>query len=216
MLVEIWSDVVCPWCYIGKRHLEAALAAFPLRDEVTLVWRSYELDPEGPRRRQGSMAEVIEKKYGMSADQARSANARLTRLAAEVGLDYHLDEVAMGNSFDAHRLIHFAATVGRADQMEERLMAAYFTEGVPIGEQAGLIEQAERVGLDREAVAAMLAGDGFADEVRADERAADELGVTGVPFFAIGGRFGVSGAQPPEVLLSVLERAAAEGRSGAP
>ncbi len=208
VLVEVWSDVVCPWCYIGKRHLEAAIDAFRLRDEVSVVWRSYELDPDGPPRRHQSMAEVIAHKYGMTADQATAANARLTRLAAEVGLDYHLDDVVMGNTFDAHRLIHLAASVGRADPMGERLMAAYFTEGVAIGERDSLIAQAEQVGLDRDQVAAVLDGDGCADAVRADQRAAAELGVTGVPFFAIGGRLGVSGAQPPEVLLRALERAA--------
>ncbi len=216
MEVEIWSDVVCPWCYIGKRHLESALASFASPDPVRVVWRSYELDPNGPARRTESMAEVLQQKYGMSAGEAEAANARLTGLAAEVGLDYRLDEVAMGNTFDAHRLVHLAGTAGLADAMKERLMAAYFTEGIPIGDRSHLADLAVEVGLERTAVVELLAGSRFADEVRADERRAAELGVTGVPFFVIAGRYAVSGAQPPELLLDVLERAAADVAAGSP
>ncbi len=207
MRVEIWSDVVCPWCYIGKRKFEAALASFDHRDEVTVEWRSYELDPGAPARRDLSMVELLQKKYSMSEDQAREANARVTGIAAGVGLEYHLDRAAMGNTFDAHRLIHLAAAHGRADAMQERLMAGYFTEGAPIGEASTLQRLAVDAGLDADEVRGVLAGDAFAEEVRDDERQATALGSTGVPFFVIDRAYGISGAQDPEVILGALERA---------
>ena len=131
MLVEIWSDVVCPWCYVGKRNLEVALAGFEHAGEVTVEWRSYELDPNTPARVELSMDEVLERKYGMTSEQATRANLQMTELAATVGLEYHLDRVQIGNTFDAHRLIHLAATEGRAGEMKERLLGAYFTGDGP-------------------------------------------------------------------------------------
>jgi len=216
MQVEIWSDVVCPWCYIGKRKFEAALASFDHRDDVTVEWRSYELDPGAPARRDVSMVELLQKKYAMSEEQAREANARVSGIAAGVGLEYHLDRAAMGNTFDAHRLIHLAAAHGRGDAMKERLMAGYFTEGAPIGEAAALQRLAVDVGLDADEVRNVLAGDAFADEVRDDERQAAALGVTGVPFFVIDRAYGISGAQDPEVILGALERAWAVAHPGGP
>ena len=207
MKVEIWSDVVCPWCYVGKRNLEAALAGFPHADQVTVEWRSFELDPTTPERVELSMDEVLERKYGMSPAEATAANLRMTELAATVGLEYHLDRVRIGNTFDAHRIIHLAAEEDLQGAMKERLLAAYFTEGRAISDRATLAELADEVGLDRGRVAEVLAGDEFADEVRADEERALELGSTGVPFFVIDGRLGVPGAQPPDVLLRMLERA---------
>jgi predicted DsbA family dithiol-disulfide isomerase len=207
MQVEIWSDVVCPWCYIGKRKFEAALASFEHRDEVTVDWRSYELDPGAPARRDLPMLELLQKKYSMTEEQARAANDRVTAVAAGVGLDYHLDQAAMGNTFDAHRLIHLAATHGKGDAMKERLMAAYFTEGAAVGETATLEQLAGDIGLDAGEVAAVLAGDAYAEAVRDDERQAAALGVNGVPFFVVDRAYGVSGAQDPEVILGALERA---------
>ena len=205
--VEIWSDVVCPWCYIGKRKFEAALASFAHRDEVTVEWRSYELDPGAPVRRDLPMVELLQKKYSMTEEQARAANDRVTAAAAGVGLEYHLDQAASGNTFDAHRLIHLAAAHGRGDAMKERLMAAYFTEGAAIGETATLERLAADVGLDAGAVHSTLAGDAYADAVRHDERQAVDLGVNGVPFFVVDRTYGISGAQEPEVILGALERA---------
>jgi predicted DsbA family dithiol-disulfide isomerase len=207
MLVEIWSDVVCPWCYIGKRQFEQALATFAHRDDVTVEWRSFELDPTAPKRLEMPMAELLSKKYGMSQDEARAANTRISGIAAGVGLQYRLDDAQMGNTFDAHRLIHLAATRGVADAMKERLMAAYFTEGAPIGELPTLVQLATEVGLDAGEVEAALAGDDFADEVRADEQRAGQLGISGVPFFVIDQAYGVSGAQPSEVLAGALQQA---------
>jgi len=208
--VEIWSDVVCPWCYVGKRQFEAALDQFAHADQVTVAWRSFELDPSSPPEVGMSMDRILERKYGMSVEQARAANERMTSLAGELGLEYHLDRARAGNSFDAHRLIHLAATHGLGDAMKELLFAAYFTEGRSISDRATLDELAEEVGLDRAEVVATLGGEAFADEVRADESRAAALGATGVPFFVIDETYGVAGAQGSEVLLAALEQAWSE------
>ena len=215
MLVEIWSDVVCPWCYIGKRRFETALAGFADRDQVEVVWRAYELDPNAPARREGDPAARLARKYAMSVDQARANQARITELAATEGLDYHLDEAAGGNTFDAHRLVHLATESGLGDAMKERLLRAHLVEAQPIGDRATLVALATEVGLDGPTVEATLAGDAYADAVRADELRAAEIDVTGVPFFLFDGRLGISGAQSPEVLTRVLERAWSEAAPAA-
>jgi predicted DsbA family dithiol-disulfide isomerase len=206
MKVEVWSDVVCPWCYVGKRHLEEALARFRHGDQVSVEWRSFELNPASPRRVGLSMSQILQRKYGMSEDQAEAANLRMTALAAGVGLEYHLDRVQAGNTFDAHRLIHLAATHGLGDAMKERLLAAYFSEGQPVGERSVLTKVAVDVGLDPTEVDSMLVGDDFATDVRDDESRAASMGVRGVPFFVIDEAIGVSGAQPADVLLEALEQ----------
>ena len=206
MKVEIWSDVVCPWCYVGQRNLEAALAEFPHADEVTVEWRSFELDASTPQQMDLSMDEVLQRKYGMSPDEATAANRQMTELAAKVGLEYHLEKVQIGNTFDAHRLIHLADTQGLGGAMKERLLAAYFTEGRSVSDPAELADLGVEVGLDRTRVDAVMAGDEFGAEVRADEAQAVELGCTGVPFFVVDGKFGIPGAQPPDVLLRLLNR----------
>jgi predicted DsbA family dithiol-disulfide isomerase len=208
--VEIWSDVVCPWCYVGKRQFEAALDQFAHADQVTVAWRSFELDPSSPPEVGMSMDLILQRKYGMSEEQARMANERMTSLAGELGLEYHLDRARAGNTFDAHRLIHLAATHGLGDAVKERLFAAYFTEGRSIGDRATLTAVAEEAGLDRAEVEATLEGDAFADGVRADEARAAALGATGVPFFVIDETYGVAGAQGDAVLLAALERAWSE------
>jgi predicted DsbA family dithiol-disulfide isomerase len=201
--VEIWSDVVCPWCYIGKRRFEKALAAFEHRDEVAVVWRSFELDPYAAREREGSSAEHLARKYGMTVEQAEQMNAQMTALAADEGLEYHLDRTRGGNSFSAHRLIHLAADHGRQDAMQERLMRAYFTEGRAIGDPATLNELATELAVDPTG----LDNDAYADAVRADEELAARLGIQGVPYFVLDRRYGVSGAQPSELLVQALARA---------
>jgi predicted DsbA family dithiol-disulfide isomerase len=205
--VEIWSDVVCPWCYIGKRHFEDALARFGHADQVEVEWRSFELDPKSPALMGMPMSRILERKYGWTREQAEAANRRMTDLAAGVGLEYHLDEVQVGNTFDAHRLIHLASTHGLGDAMKERLLAAYFTEGRSPSDHDTLTGLAIDVGLDHDEVVTTLAGDRFATEVRHDEARATSLGVSGVPFFVIDEAYGVSGAQPAEVLLGALEQA---------
>ena len=199
--VEIWSDVVCPWCYVGKRRFERALAAFEHPVEVT--WRSFELDPSAPSEREGTASEHLARKYGMSVEQAEASHSQMTELAAAEGLEYHLDRTRGGNSLDAHRLVHLAAGHGLQDAMQERLMRAYFTEGEAIGDRDTLARLATELGLDP----APLAGDAYADAVRADEALAARIGINGVPYFVFDRRYGVSGAQPSELLLQALEPA---------
>jgi predicted DsbA family dithiol-disulfide isomerase len=207
MKVEIWSDVVCPWCYIGKRRFEAALARFEHRDEVELVWRSFELDPNAPVRRPGDAVARLAAKYGMSRDQALAAQANVTSVAAGGGLAFRLDRSQSGNTFDAHRLLHLAAARGIQDAVKERLLAAYLIEGEAIGEPETLIRLAAEAGLDADDARAVIEGDAYTDAVRADELEASEIGIRGVPFFVVDRKFAVSGAQPADVLVDVLRRA---------
>jgi predicted DsbA family dithiol-disulfide isomerase len=207
LTVEIWSDVVCPWCYIGKRRFEAAAAQFP--HEVEYTWRSFELDPSAPPTREHGATEHLAAKYGMSLDQARASHAQMTELAAQEGLEYHFDKARGGNSFDAHRLIHLAAAHGRQDEAKERLMRAYFTEGVAIGDREALVALAADIGLDPDEARAVLDGDAYADAVRDDETLAHRIGINAVPFFVLNRRYGVSGAQPAEILVQALEKACA-------
>jgi predicted DsbA family dithiol-disulfide isomerase len=207
MKVEIWSDIACPWCYVGKRRFEAALKDFEHADAVEVVWRSFELDPQAPRVHEESQNELLARKYGLPAERVREMNERLTGEARKEGLEFHLERVRVGNTFDAHRLVHLAAESGQADAMKERLMRAYFTDGETVGEPETLRRLAAEMGLDPQRVDDLLASDAHAADVRADEARARALGVTGVPFFALDERYGVSGAQPAEVLLGALRQA---------
>jgi predicted DsbA family dithiol-disulfide isomerase len=207
LTVEIWSDVVCPWCYIGKRRFEAALEQFEHRDEVTVMWRSFELDPEAAREQMGNAAERLAGKYGMTIERAQQLHAEMTERAAAEGLEYHLDISRGGNTFDAHRMIHLAATYGHQAAAQERLMRAYFTEGEQISVWDTLVRLMAEVGVDPIEARESLELDRFADDVREDEALAAQLGIQGVPYFVIDRRYGVSGAQPPELLLGALERA---------
>ena len=207
MHVEIWSDIACPWCYVGKRRFESALAAFEHRDEVTVTWRSFELDPAAPRERPVDGATHLAEKYGTSREQALAMQQRMTDVAAEEGLEFRFDRARGGNTFDAHRLLHLAAAHGAQDATKERLMRAYLTEGEAIGDPETLKRLGIEAGLPADEVRELLAGDGFAAEVREDERAAAQFGIHAVPFFVVDRAMGASGAQPPEVLLELLERA---------
>jgi predicted DsbA family dithiol-disulfide isomerase len=204
MNVEIWADIACPWCYIGKRHFEHALAEFEHADEVNVTWRSYELDPSAPAEVPGQSVEIIARKYGMSPEQAQAAEQRVTQTAASAGLDYHLDRSRMGSTFDAHRLVHLAKAHGLQEAMEERMFRARFVDGELVSDPETLVAAAVEVGLAEAEVRATLASDRFADAVRADEETASELGVTGVPMFVVDRKFGASGAQPSEQLLGLL------------
>jgi predicted DsbA family dithiol-disulfide isomerase len=205
--VDIWTDLVCPWCFIGKRRFEAALGEFEHRDSVRVRWRSFELDPDAPAKAVEQAPALLRRKYGMSVEQAAEANARITALAAEEGLSYRLEESWPVNSFDAHRVMHFAADKGVGEAVRERLMTAYTSEGIDLGDRETLVAQAAKAGLDDQATATVLDGDEYADVVRADEREASEIGVNGVPAFVAGGRYLVSGAQPVEVFTLLLQRA---------
>ncbi|HKT37557.1 MAG TPA: DsbA family oxidoreductase [Ktedonobacterales bacterium] len=210
MKVEIWSDVVCPWCYIGKRRFESALSEFPHRDDVEVIYRSFELDPTAEIDSGMSVTEMLSRKYGVSLAQADAMNSRVTGIAAGEGLDYHLEHARHANTVKAHRLIHLAASKGLQDAVLERVMTAYFSEGENIGDAETLVRLAAEAGLDGDEARAALEGDAYADAVHADERRAQMLGITGVPFFVIDERYGVSGAQPAELFSQVLEEAWAE------
>jgi predicted DsbA family dithiol-disulfide isomerase len=203
---------VCPWCYIGKRHFERALAGFAHRDEVEVRWRAFELDPAAPRVREGDYLSRLARKYGVSPVDAQVMVDRMSGAASKAGLDARFDIARPGNTFDAHRLIHLAADRGLQDAVKERLLRAYFTEGESIGDPEALLRLAVEAGLDPGEARAVLEGDAYDTEVRADEEEAAELGVGGVPFFVVNRRYAVSGAQPPEVLLRVLDRAWTDGR----
>ena len=210
--VDIWSDVVCPWCYVGKRRFEAALARFPHRDQVEVVWRSFELDASAPPSDdvQGTYAERLAAKYRCSLAEAQQMIDHMTATAAAEGLDFRFDLARPGNTFAAHRLLHLARERGVQDALKERLDRATFTEGSPASDPAALADLAVEVGLDRAEVEQVLASDRYAEAVRADEAQAAAFGITGVPFFVVAGRYGVSGAQPADLLLQVLERAWSE------
>jgi predicted DsbA family dithiol-disulfide isomerase len=213
--VESWSDIACPWCYIGKRRFEAALAGFEHRDAVTVSWRSFELDPDAPDERIGDRAEHLASKYGSSVEQARAMQDRITDLAAGEGLHYRFDIARAGRTFEGHRLLHLAAAHGLQDAMKERLMRAYFEEGALMSDHPALIRLAVEAGLPEAEVRDMLAGDRYAAQVRDDERTAHALGISGVPFFVVDRALGVSGAQPAEVLRGLLEQGWAARRAGA-
>ena len=212
MKVEIWSDVVCPWCFVGKRNFEAALAGFEHAGDVDVHWRSYELDPRAPREREGDYASRISRKYGVSLGEAKARIARIVSAGADAGIEFNFDRSRPGNTFDAHRLLHFAATRGRQGELKERLLLATFTEGEPIGDHDTLAKLAVDTGLDPQDVAGVLAGDAFAADVRADEATAQELGATGVPFFLFEGKYGLSGAHPPQAFARVLAKVWEETR----
>jgi len=205
--IDVWSDVVCPWCYLGKRRLEGAVARFAQRDELTVRWHSFELDPNAPRRRELPAAEQLARKYGMTPEQVAANWERLTALAAVEGLEYHLDRTQGGNTFDAHRLIHLGDAHGLQDAVQERFMRAYFTESAAIGEPDVLEPLAVEAGLPRDEVVDVIAGKSFEEAVREDELLARRYGINGVPFFVFGGRYAVSGAQSADVLLKALSQA---------
>jgi predicted DsbA family dithiol-disulfide isomerase len=207
--IDIWSDIACPWCHVGKRRLEAALERFPHRDAVEVVWRAFELDPSAPRERDRavSYSERLARKYGSSVAHAEAMIERMTEVARGDGLDFHFERIRPGNTFDAHRVLHLALERGKQDAVKERFFRAYLSEGEPIGDPETLVRLAAEAGLDAEEVRAALASDAFAREVRADEDDARELGIAGVPFFLLGGRYAVSGAQPAELLLRALTQA---------
>jgi predicted DsbA family dithiol-disulfide isomerase len=211
--VDIWSDVVCPWCAIGRARFEAALAGFPHRDDVQVRWHSFELNPQAPREYPEPLADHLAAKYGVSVEQAHDMHRNMTEVAAADGLDFHFERARSGNTFDAHRLLHHAFDTGGAalqDRLKERLFQAYLTDGEPIGAPEALVRVAEQAGLDAGAVRAVLDSDRYGDAVREDETQARRYGITGVPFFVIDEKYGVSGAQPASALLQALDTAWAE------
>ena len=217
MLIEIWSDVVCPWCYIGKRRFEAALAQFPHADQVEVRWRSFQLDPTAPRSAVDDPPGVTRRladKYGLGIAEAEAMVDRVTQAAAGEGLEFHQENSRGRATLDAHRLLHAASADAQAgaddrlqDQVKERFMRAYFTQGERIDDRDVLARLAVEAGMEPDRVASVLAGDEFADEVRADQAEAAAMGANGVPFFVADRRIGVSGAQPAAVFTQLLEQA---------
>jgi predicted DsbA family dithiol-disulfide isomerase len=206
MQLEIWSDIMCPFCYMGKRRLEKAMQEFPHAEEIQVVWRSYQLDPDlKPARK--SIHEYLAERKGMSRDWSVRVHAQVEQSAAELGLSYNFDTVVVANSFDAHRLLHLSRRDGLQERLQERLFAAYFTEGRDMGDADTLVGLGTEIGMDQSEIRTMLAGDLFADDVRRECREADELGAEGVPFFVIDRRHGFTGAQPSEVIRERLQKA---------
>lgn len=203
--VEIWSDVVCPWCYIGKRRFEQAVASGSV--PVDVVWRSFQLDPSAPRESVEDVATYLGVKYGGGRQAGLAMNARVSEVAAQDGLEYHLEHAQRANTGDAHRLLHLAAQHRVQDALKERLLRAYFTEARAVGDADVLTALAVEVGLPAARVGEVLASDEFADDVRADQAEAAALGAHGVPFFVIDRRYGISGAQPAALFEQALRQA---------
>lgn len=207
MQIEVFSDVVCPWCYIGKRRLEEALSNFAHADQVTLTYRSFQLDPTTPESSDLTLEQMLASKYGRTLEQARQMNDQVSDIAATVGLDFQLQDAHPANTFRAHRLLHFAATKGVGNELTERLMRGYFSQGVRIGDRDELLRLAVEVGLDAAEAAAVLDTDAFDAQVRADLELARAFGATGVPFFVFDRKYAISGAQETALFTDVLDRA---------
>jgi predicted DsbA family dithiol-disulfide isomerase len=205
--IEIWSDFACPWCALGVYRLDAARAQFAHRDEITVRHRAFELDPRAPAQRPQTMQEMLEIKYGMSPDQVRAGHERLTAMGSDVGMAFNFERIQLGNTFDAHRLAQAARGTAAEDGLVKGLFGAYFTEGQLLSDPDTLRDVAAVAGLDDEIVTAVLERGTEADAVRADETAAQELGITGVPHFLINGAWAVPGAQDVDTLATVLDRA---------
>lgn len=203
--IEIWSDVACPWCFIGKRRFEKALEKFPHRDEVEVQWRSYQLDPSIPEHYDGTELGYLSERKGMAPEQVRTMFGHVTEQAAGEGLAYDFDTVVVANSFTAHRLIHLAAQSGKADEAKERLLSDHFEHGKDIGNHEYLRTLGAELGLPAQDVEELFTTDKYADAVREDIAEARAIGVSGVPFFVFDRKYGVSGAQASDTFSQVLD-----------
>jgi predicted DsbA family dithiol-disulfide isomerase len=210
--IDVWSDIACPWCYVGKHRLETALARFPSRAAVEVVWHSFELNPSAPAIRdpRESYSSLVARKFGASVAQAEARLHQMTEVAAADGITFRFDRVRAGSTFEAHQLLHFAKEHGLQNALKERIFRAYFSEGEVIGDRATLVRLALDVGLDEKEAHSALATGAYVSAVREDEDQARKLGITGVPFFVVAQRYALSGAQSPEVMLKTLEQAGTE------
>ena len=213
MKVEIWSDVACPFCYIGKRHFEAALEQFADRDALDITWKSFQLDPTTPEVASESHAEYLMKRKGFAAEQVEQMMLQVTEMASHAGLDFHLDKSIIVNTRKAHLFIQFAKTKKLGDQAEERLFRAYFTEGLNIADEATLLQLGQEIGLSKSEVQASFTSEKYAYEMAQDIQESRSLGISGVPFFVFDRKYGVSGAQPVQVFLDSLNKAFGEWKS---
>ncbi|WP_203248178.1 DsbA family oxidoreductase [Sporosarcina beigongshangi] len=210
MKIEIWSDYVCPFCYIGKRRFEEALKETGLEENAEVIFKAFELDPNSPATSDESMEEVLAKKYGTSIDEAKKMTDNVVVQAKTVGLDYDFSKMTPANTFNAHRLAKLAEQQGLGAQVSERFLKAYFIDAEKIGTEDVLLRLAEEVGISRERAQQVLDSDEFAAEVRADITEAGQIGVQGVPFFVINRKYAISGAQPAEAFAEALRKVAAE------
>lgn len=213
MTVEIWSDVMCPFCYIGKRRFEEALEQFPHKETITVIWKSFQLDPNTPSGNSRQYVEYLAQHKGMPMQQVSAMIAHVTDMARQTGLDFHFENAIVANSFDAHRLLHWALTQGRQNEVKELLLAAHFSEGKDISDRPTLVNIAVTAGLDAQEANSMLESDTNADEVRHDIREASQIGVQGVPFFVFNRRYAVSGAQNSSAFADVLQQSFSEWQS---
>ncbi|HCN85121.1 MAG TPA: disulfide bond formation protein DsbA [Sphingobacteriaceae bacterium] len=207
MKVEIWSDIMCPFCYIGKRRFENALEQFPNKENIEIQWRSFQLAPELKTDTSKSVHEYLAEKKGWSLDYSEDVNNKMTATAKEAGLEYNFDKAIVANSFNAHRLSHLATKYNLQDAAEERLFAAYFTEGKNIDNNETLIQLGNEIGLPETEIRKMLDSDLYANEVQQDIYLAQKIGVRGVPFFVLDNKYAVSGAQTIETFIGALEKA---------
>ncbi len=212
MKVEIWSDVVCPFCYIGKRRFEEALEKFDSKEEIEIEWRSFQLNPQTVTNPNITAHENLANHKGISVEQARQMANQVAEMASAVGLNFDFDKSVVANTFNAHRLLHFSKAHGKQNELKERLLKAYFEKGENIDDKASLLAIGEEVGLEKQAVQDFLNTDELAMEVKADIQEAQALRIHGVPFFVFNRKYGFSGAQPVEVFLDTLEKATLEAK----
>ncbi|MBI4297047.1 MAG: DsbA family oxidoreductase [Chloroflexi bacterium] len=210
MRIEIWSDVICPWCYIGKHLFEHALQQFPHKEEVKVVYRSFQLDPYAPQRRTENFIDRFASKYDVSVEQAEAALATIEQAAAEARLEFHLAQTRSGNTADAHRILYLAKARGLQEPVIERFFRAYFTEGQSLFDHDSLVRLSAEAGLDPQEVRRVLKNNTYIEHIIADYAEAQNIGVSGVPFFIIDGRYAVSGAQPSELFTQAMDQAWSE------
>lgn len=213
MKVEIWSDVMCPFCYIGKRRFEAALQTFEHKDDIEVEWKSFQLNPDMVTNPAVNISQYLADVKGWTLDYAQQMNNHVTQMAAEAGLTYNFDKAVVANSFNARRFTHLAKQHGLGDAAEEQLFKAYFTDGKNTDDAETLAQLGEAIGLKREDVLAMLRSDAYTDAIKYDIAQAQQLGIRGVPFFVVNNKYGVSGAQATEVFTQTLEKAFAETKT---
>lgn len=217
MKIEIWSDIMCPFCYIGKRNFEAAFEKFADKNNVSVEWKSFQLDPTIPEdKSQGNVYAYLAKRLGGTEDQVRERTNGILEMAKSVGLEFNYDIAVVANSFRAHRMIQLAKSKGLGDAAEERLFSAYFTEGKDFGNAETLVELGKEIGLSEADVKDALANNEFADKVKQDISEAQSLGVTGVPFFVFNRKYAVSGAQPVAAFTQTLEKSFSDWRKDHP
>lgn len=213
MKIEIWSDVMCPFCYIGKRNFESALEQFSNKNHIEVVWKSYQLDPSIPEIANENYQDYLVKRKGMSAERVKEMLDNVTQSAKQVGLEYNLDKAVMVNSLNAHKLIQFAKTKDLGEQAEEKLFLAFFTEGKNIADLSTLTQLGKEIGLDETEVKTAFSDEKYAYSAKQDMQEAEQIGVQGVPFFVLDRKYAVSGAQPSEAFTESLEKAFAEWRT---